>query len=754
MQSCSAGRARSTGHWGGLVGSVFRPARARGAGLLPVPAELPARSAPKGARRPVADLLGAAIVVAFVAAVLSVALAHHPVGDYAAESDFYGSYAHGARAAQQGRLDPARFVVIGPVYEVALAAAGALVPDLFLAAKLLSVVAAAGALVTWHRLVRSLHGPAAATWTTAFLASNPVFVRYAYSATTDMPAAFAQVACVAVTVAGGRRGSRALAGALAGLATLTRYTAVHLLPTAWLVHALRHRADRSRLRRVTVAFTGGFLLVVGPWVAYSVAHDVIPGQRLAEGYGFYAAEGASRNTQDASRAAGERSAEQRSLASIVSEDPAAFAGRLLLAVPRHAAADAREVLGWPAAAALLLGLALLVYERRAGPLFAVWAFGVACFVTLLPAFHSPRYSLPMVPFYATLATGLAVAGGKRRADRTPRPAIAPAAGAVVMVVGVFALGMTLPTTVDRQRMALRDTPTDVPEVARVLAADAAGVPGARVMSRKGHIGWYSGLEVAEFPRHTSLADLAANARASGARYLYYSWYETQMRPEFAYLLDTTSRVPGLEVVHVSRAKPGVLYRITPDFGRDPAWARDDFARSVHVARALVGMSGERAAPEHFRVLAVEALGRGAGDEALVYAALLTRDDPDDAFAWLVTGEAARLAGRDAEARAAYAQAAALDPADPVPHVGLGYLERASGRLPDARRAWTAAARLADDPELRAEVGGLLAELQAPREPRRARVRRPAAAAAVATQVLMTRSANVETSADGGSAIGN
>lgn len=733
------------------MGSVIRPARARGAGLRPVLAELPERPAPKGARVSAADLLGSAVIVAFVAAVLFIALAYHPVGDYAAESDFYGAYAHGARAVQQGRLDAARFVVVGPVYEVALAAVGAVVPDLFSAAKLLSVASAAGALVTWHRLVRSLLGPAAAAWTTAFIATNPVFVRYAYAASTDMTAAFAQVACVAVTVAGGRRTSRAFAGALAGIATLTRYTAVHLLPVSWLVHAVRHRAEPAVRTRVVAAFTGGFLLVTAPWVAFSLSQGVLPGQRLAEGYGFYASEGASRNKQDAPLGVGERPAEQRSLWNVVSADPAGFVAGLALAIPRHAAADARDLLGWPAAAALLVGLALLAYERRAGPLFAVWAFGVACFVTLLPAFHSPRYSLPLVPFYATLAAGFAVAGARRSAgaDRMPRRAIAPAA--LAAVVGVIALGMTLSSTADRQRTAWRDTPTEVPEVARVLAAAAAGDPDARVMSRKGHIGWYSGLAVAEFPRHSSLADLAAHARASGARYLYYSWYETQMRPEFAYLLDPTSGVPGLEVMHVSRTKPGVLYRIGPDFGRDPEWAGDEFRKSVFVARALVNMSAEHAESEHFRVLAVDALGRSAAAEALAHADRLTQRDPDDAFGWVVTGEASRLLGRDAEARAAFAQAAALDPADAVPHIGLGHLERARGRPDEARREWAAAARLADAPDLRAEVTSLLADLQASPGARRASARRPAAA--TVTQTLQTRSATVENSPDGGTTIG-
>ena len=69
-------------------------------------------------------------------ALLAVALGPHRIGDYSTETDFYGAYADGARMIQQGRLDPTRYGVVGPGYEVALALTGFLVRDLFVAAEL------------------------------------------------------------------------------------------------------------------------------------------------------------------------------------------------------------------------------------------------------------------------------------------------------------------------------------------------------------------------------------------------------------------------------------------------------------------------------------------------------------------------------------------------------------------------------------------------------------------------------------------
>src|SRR5207249_2116284 len=89
-------------------------------------------------------LARAALAVAILlgVALLAMVFGPHRVGDYFTETDFYGGYAEGARAIQHGHLDPARYGVVGPVYDLALALAGSAVRDLFLAAELLSLLSA------------------------------------------------------------------------------------------------------------------------------------------------------------------------------------------------------------------------------------------------------------------------------------------------------------------------------------------------------------------------------------------------------------------------------------------------------------------------------------------------------------------------------------------------------------------------------------------------------------------------------------
>src|SRR5262245_24801971 len=113
------------------------------------------------------------------------ALGPHRIGDYFTETDFYGGYAIGAKALLAGHLDPARYGVVGPGYEVALALMGLAVPDLLLAAELLSVLSAVAGMVLWARLLTRRADPRLALGLTLFIATNGTLFRYGYSATTD-----------------------------------------------------------------------------------------------------------------------------------------------------------------------------------------------------------------------------------------------------------------------------------------------------------------------------------------------------------------------------------------------------------------------------------------------------------------------------------------------------------------------------------------------------------------------------------------
>src|SRR5262245_15174435 len=208
-----------------------RPAKPRGSFRLNAapPAEPPPGRGWRTAALVVVAVLGAAL--------LAMALGPHTVGDYFTETDFYGGYAEGARALQHGRLDPSRYGVVGPGYEIALALLGFLVPNLLLAAELLSIASILIGTTLWLRLLAARTNAALALVAALFLVTNVTLFRYGYSATNDS-LAFAWIAASLFWLLA-REGRRAplVAGVFGGLAFLTRYNAAALLP-AGIVAAL------------------------------------------------------------------------------------------------------------------------------------------------------------------------------------------------------------------------------------------------------------------------------------------------------------------------------------------------------------------------------------------------------------------------------------------------------------------------------------------------------------------------------------
>ncbi len=624
-----------------------------------------------------AELATAAVVAIFAATALAMVLGPHRIGDVFTESDFYGAYGPGARALQHGRLDPARYAVVGPVFEFVLAAVGFVVRDLFLAAQLVSLVAMAASLWLWARIVRTHAGPLAGLATALLLATQAQCFRYAWAATTDALALALQAGALALLLAGrAPRRRAALAGLVAGLAFLTRYSAVSLLPAGVIALLAGWTATEPHERRAAaLAFAGGFLAPVLPWVAVSLASGVHMRFMLHHNIAYEVFARANGIPWDVY----ERTMEPQfpTPFSVLARDPAAVIGRVLFNVGDHLRLDALAVAGAPLALAAVAGVVLGARDGTLARLRGAWLALALAFLALVPAFHSERYSLAILPAWAALGA-LAVT------SRARASAARPAQGAVVGLVLLAALLVpALRTSVRVQRRALSQLPVE----ARVLGerAKAWTRPGERVYARKPHFAWYAGLEATAFPFVDSLPALADRARRDGVRWLYFSWPEAEMRPELAWLLDTTSAAPGLAVRATSAGNPAVLYEIGPGFGAAPAWAGDPAALAVHRARAMLQVN---ATDWRSRLVAADdAQQHGRWAEAQPWLEQAVRLVPNAPEVQVMLADNLVHLDRLAEARAAYEAVERMVPGDPRTRAGLGWVALRSGDEAGAAALW-------------------------------------------------------------------
>ena len=606
-------------------------------------------------------------------ALLAMVFGPHKIGDVFAETDFYGGYAEGARLLLRGHIDPARYGVVGPGYEVALALLGVVIPNLFVAAELLSAAAMIAGLLLWVRILTRRVDARLGLVAALFMATNATFFRYGYSVTNDALAFLLQAAALSFLLLGSSTRSAAIAGALAALAFLTRYNAVALLP-AGLIALLAGGTLHTDRRRAALLFTASFVVVVAPMVIFSLSH----GQRFAFQFHHNIAYDVFARSKGVTWDDYQKLLQPqfKSLSDVIARDPGAVLRREIFNVWDHLRLDARNLLGVPVAICALLGLVLAALDGTLRRIWPVALAGAIFFLTLVPVFYSERYSIPLLPFYALLAAAPFV---------SPRlsPGVLGAGSWAVTVIAAAPLAMAVQSTAKQTRYNMTQLPVEALECSSILRELAK--PGDRIICRKPHIAFHGGVGPVAFPFAADLAGLAATAREQHARWLYFSWPEAEMRPVFWYLLDTTAVVPGLTIRHATAPRPAVLFEIGPDFGKDPAWLANDTLRTWHTARAQLRVDpGDAKSLLTLGAIEFDRRQYAAAREQLQRA---LRRAPRSYGAWMMLGETNLLLDDARGAERAYQQAAALQPESAEPRIGLGWASMVGRRADEAAARW-------------------------------------------------------------------
>jgi hypothetical protein len=628
-----------------------------------------------------------AVAAVYGALTLWLAFGPHRVGDVFTETDFYGSYGPGARMIQHGHLIPSRYGVVGPMFELLLAGLGLVVRDLFLAAGLIAAVAMTAALLLWRSLLARRVGPGVALLAIVFMATNAQFFRYGWSVTTDAPA-FALQAAALWALLGARADSPSprrlfAGGVLAACAFLTRYNSVALLPAGLLAIGFGWNgvAKGGRLR-ASLLFAAGFLAPVLPWVVYSASHGGAMRFQLHHNIAFEVFARPHGIVWDIY----ERDMEGQFPTpwSVLARDPVAVLRRVGFNLLDHLRLDAQKLTGVPLALAALFGAWFAWKDGLLGKLRPLLAAMALFFLILVPAFHSERYSLAVLPLWCALA-GLTFS--------SPRYAL--------VTVGVWLKLLLLPLVLVPALGVTRAFAARVlyqlPVEARAAGEEVRPFvkPGDKVLARKPHFAWYAGMTPLTLPLTDSLSAWGDAARRTGARWLYFSWPEAEMRPRFEWLLDSTSRAPGLTVRAATAHWPALVYEIGADFGREPAWAGLDTLEALHRARARVLVNEKDVQARVF--LAMHEFSHRNHEQAQVYIDQLLVLAPQDLNVLLLAAEN-RLQMKDPDgALAYYDRYDRLRPGSPDVVIGRGWVAVMKGDDETAARYWATVVDATADP---------------------------------------------------------
>jgi len=634
--------------------------------------------------------LAYALAAALGAALLAMVLGPHRIGDYFTETDFYGGYAEGARLIQQGRIDPSRYGVVGPGYDLALALAGFVVRDRFVAAEWISVICTVATLLLLFDLVTRRLGARVGLFAALIFAINPWVFRFGYIASTDALSIALQTLALWLMLAGTGRRTTLAAGLVAAAAFLTRYNAVYLLPTGILVLVLETRNARRENRASdapalrVLLFVAAFLAPIVPWVLWCTAHGSAPSLKLYHNIAYEVYARHQGMVWDDYQK--KLQPQFHSLWDVVRRDPPQFFLRMGTNLFDHLRLDFKQLLGWPAAVAVVLGLVLALMSGQLAAIAPFLISGGLLFLSLVPTFYAERYSLAILPIYATLA-GLFFG--------LPRFALALKSRPVWLKAMLVAIpvGFALKDSARIERQAISQLPIEVLDASRALRAVAK--PGDSVIARKPHLAFHAGLKSVPFPFTETIPDLAAYARQNRVRWLFVSWPEVETRPRYWHLLDTTGVMPGLAVRHVTAPHPSVLYEIGPEFGRLPDWYSNDTLMTLHSARAQLLVLPRDV--EALYSMGLVLRSQNHPDSARSYLDRALELKPHFLAALLLTGELALQRNDIPTALDRFGTAVRYHPSSADAKVGLGWATLISGQIEEAARIWRPVASLTADP---------------------------------------------------------
>lgn len=322
-----------------------------------------------------------AVTVLLVAILGGFAFTEFKIGTFQTETDFYWSYWPKAEAFSRGEWVWGDFRP--PFYSMMLAVTHGFIEDYYRAGMVLSLLSALAVGLCCYGIFRRIWGDGFALAAVALLMVHPEFTRHAYCPGTDM---FFVAICSAGVLLSMQQWN-VLAGVLMGLAFMTRYNGIFLVPVAlWFSQA------RGRWLTGFVAVAGAFAVM-----SYLITGSIYPNRNyLNVAYMLF---GEHEMSWDQFWYLS-RDVRYTSLSQVLLLDPWLTVRSMVQNIGTHGWLDMRELALYPVAGLAIVGL---IRDRRVKELRPLLWYGLGLFLILCLVFYSERFSLFLLLIYIPLA---------------------------------------------------------------------------------------------------------------------------------------------------------------------------------------------------------------------------------------------------------------------------------------------------------------------------------------------------------------
>lgn len=508
------------------------------------------------------------IPVLYFVILLFAAMTNRPIGAYELETDFYWTYAPQAKEFIQGNLviDPYK----GPVYQIILALTGLIFKgDFFAAGKFINVLFSALSLFFVSKITASVSDLKTALLVTLLVSVNTYFIKFSYQPGTDM--IFLSIYSSAVFFALKKDGNKIrnffFAGVLSGTAYLTRYTALSLILSVFLILILYYYknfksevkpAFRESAKLISSYFIPVFLMAaVWGFICLKKTGSFFYNLNyLNTALAVYKPENmrADEWTLNYEQTFG-------SFADVFFRNTGQFLYKIFFEnFTGYFINDMSRLMPLFTGVVAVFGLILfaLNFKSRSLNQKYFFLFSLLFYIQILFAFYSERFSLPLLPFYSFLIVNILNYDFIQKYNFSFGKLKLFTVSVVVLISLNFIVSYGIIKT------DLNSVPVEVLNISDWVKKNRnENISGKTIMARKPQIAYYLDMKFEVIPYSESYDELYRNILSKNADYLYFGFRESSILVPAVRnaLLDYKNPPEGLEVVTFIPYPPSVLYKV-------------------------------------------------------------------------------------------------------------------------------------------------------------------------------------------------
>lgn len=493
------------------------------------------------------------IGVIYCAIVLFVSWNSYNLGGFGVETDFYWDYAPAADAFWKGDFPWRHLQFRGPGYPLILSGLGWL-GDTFLAGRLISGISSAVVVGVFCYLLIERFGLVLGLAGCSALILNGIFFEYSIRVGTDMFFLMLNILVIFLLGTGKSPAAAISAGFISGLAFLTRYNGIAIVATLLLWVLLSSIKDFQREWKRALGGMIGCIVPILIWmtISYQYGDSVLPKSNI---YNIlYEIKAPERFGWEEYWYGNKTPVDSESIWKD-SNSSGQIAGYALGNLKENLIDDGETLTGNLLLSLSLAGIMVLLFrQRNAG----IWFWGITAgafnYLSLLFVFHSPRFSLCILPIY--IVTSLFFLDWFFTKIRSNLRIINYGK---LVILSYFVISVSIPRSWSYAMKRIENSPNYLLQYVEDIKH--LNLPKDEMTARKPHFAYLMGLPFRVLPILNNSEELLNWMKTNDIAYLFLSSHDIGTRPQLAGLLGNDCSIDGLErIAHWETPVKAVIWK--------------------------------------------------------------------------------------------------------------------------------------------------------------------------------------------------